>query len=100
MVIICGTSVFNAEKGKLVQLGILDVQQIFGRAGRPQFDKSGEAILITNSQQNLNNYLNLIVSSIPIESGFVKNLMDHLNAGKRSYQFFIAHNPKQPFHLL
>ena len=81
-VIICGTSVFNAEKGKMVELGILDVQQIFGRAGRPQFDSTGDAILITDSQENLNHYLNLIVSSVPIESGFIKNLMDHLNAGK------------------
>ena len=66
----------------MVELGILDVQQIFGRAGRPQFDSTGDAILITDSQENLNHYLNLIVSSVPIESGFIKNLMDHLNAGK------------------
>ena len=26
---------------------MLDVQQIFGRAGRPQFDTSGEANIIT-----------------------------------------------------
>lgn len=45
-VIIRGTGVYNAEKGKIVQLGILDVQQIFGRAGRPQFDKSGEAMWV------------------------------------------------------
>ena len=30
-----------------MDLGILDVMQIFGRAGRPQFDKSGEGIIMT-----------------------------------------------------
>jgi hypothetical protein len=42
-VVIKGTDVYNPEKGGVVDLSILDVQQIFGRAGRPQFDTSGEA---------------------------------------------------------
>jgi activating signal cointegrator complex subunit 3 len=33
---------YNAQLGKFVEIGMLDVQQIFGRAGRPQFDTSGE----------------------------------------------------------
>ena len=37
-VIIKGTDVYMPEKGKNVDLSILDVQQIFGRAGRPQFE--------------------------------------------------------------
>ena len=41
-VVVKGTDVYNPEKGKMVDLSILDVQQIFGRAGRPQFDTSGE----------------------------------------------------------
>jgi activating signal cointegrator complex subunit 3 len=48
-VVIKGTEVYNAEKGKAVDLSILDVQQIFGRAGRPQFDSSGEATMITTA---------------------------------------------------
>lgn len=35
-VVIKGTDVYNPVKGKNVDLSILDVQQIFGRAGRPQ----------------------------------------------------------------
>jgi replicative superfamily II helicase len=35
-VVIKGTDIYNPEKGKNVDLSILDVQQIFGRAGRPQ----------------------------------------------------------------
>ena len=40
-VIIKGTEIYNAKQGGFVDVGILDVLQIFGRAGRPQFDTSG-----------------------------------------------------------
>ena len=35
-VIIKGTQIYDAQKGAFTDLGMLDVQQIFGRAGRPQ----------------------------------------------------------------
>lgn len=35
-VIIKGTKVYNAERGDFMDLSVLDVLQIFGRAGRPQ----------------------------------------------------------------
>ena len=41
-VIIKGTQVYNPEKGRWVELGALDVLQMFGRAGRPQYDTKGE----------------------------------------------------------
>lgn len=78
-VVVKGTDVYNPEKGKNVDLSILDVQQIFGRAGRPQFDTSGEATLITNHAA-LTRYLDKLVRAVPIESKFVKQLADHLNA--------------------
>ena len=78
-VIIKGTEIYNPERGGLVDLSILDVQQIFGRAGRPQYDTSGEAVMIT-SQKGLARYLKLFVNSVPIESNFIKQLADHLNA--------------------
>jgi activating signal cointegrator complex subunit 3 len=53
--------------------------QIFGRAGRPQFDTSGEATLIT-SHDALPRYLDKLVRAVPIESTFIKQLPDHLNA--------------------
>ena len=39
--------IYNPEAGGFADLGVLDVTQIFGRAGRPQFDTSGEGIIIT-----------------------------------------------------
>jgi activating signal cointegrator complex subunit 3 len=78
-VCIKGTDIYNPEKGKMVDLSILDVQQIFGRAGRPQFDTKGEANLITNHAA-LSRYLDKLVRAVPIESKFIKQLPDHLNA--------------------
>jgi len=46
-VIIKGTDVYSPERGDWVELSHLDVQQMLGRAGRPQFDTFGEGVIIT-----------------------------------------------------
>ena len=46
-VIVKGTDVYDPKVGT-TNLSVLDVQQIFGRAGRPQFDSEGTAILMTD----------------------------------------------------
>lgn len=78
-VIIRGTEIYDSKHGSYVDLGILDVLQIFGRAGRPQFDKSGHAVIIT-SHNKLSHYLSLLTNQIPIESSFITYLADNLNA--------------------
>ena len=78
-VVIKGTQLYNPEKGQFVDLGMLDVMQIFGRAGRPQFDTEGEAILIT-SHDKLDHYLAMVNRQTPIESQFIGALPDQLNA--------------------
>ncbi|XP_025995580.2 activating signal cointegrator 1 complex subunit 3 isoform X2 [Solenopsis invicta] len=78
-VIIRGTEIYDSKHGTYVDLGILDVVQIFGRAGRPQFDKSGHAVIIT-SHNKLSHYLSLLTNQIPIESSFITYLADNLNA--------------------
>ncbi|CAG0885534.1 unnamed protein product [Cyprideis torosa] len=78
-VIIKGTEIYDAKQGQFVDLGILDVQQIFGRAGRPQFDQSGHGTIITNHEK-LAHYLSLLTCQYPIESSFIKGLRDQLNA--------------------
>ncbi|KAL6068513.1 activating signal cointegrator 1 complex subunit [Balamuthia mandrillaris] len=78
-VIIKGTQLYDSKKGSFVELGMLDVMQIFGRAGRPQYDTSGEGIIIT-AHSNLAHYLSLMNHQLPIESQFISNLADNLNA--------------------
>lgn len=57
----------------------MDVLQIFGRAGRPQYDKSGVGTIIT-THDKLNHYLSLLTNQFPIESNFIQCLADNLNA--------------------
>nr|CAB3223427.1 activating signal cointegrator 1 complex subunit 3 [Phallusia mammillata] len=78
-VVIKGTQVYNAQQGSFVDLGILDVMQIFGRAGRPQFDTTGEGTIIT-THDKLSRYLSLMTRQNPIESRFVDCMVDNLNA--------------------
>ncbi|CAJ0576483.1 unnamed protein product, partial [Mesorhabditis spiculigera] len=78
-VVIRGTDVFDSEKGAFTDLGVLDVQQIFGRAGRPQFENEGHGIIITQ-QKTLDKYLGMLIRQAPIESQFFKRIHDNLNA--------------------
>ncbi|SMR47532.1 unnamed protein product [Zymoseptoria tritici ST99CH_3D1] len=78
-VIIKGTQLYSAEAGKFVDLGILDVLQIFGRAGRPQFQDTGIGMIIT-TQDKLQHFLTAVTQQQPIESQFSKKMVDNLNA--------------------
>ncbi|KAK2197760.1 bifunctional C2 domain superfamily/Helicase [Babesia duncani] len=57
----------------------LELTQIMGRAGRPQFDTSGYGILITE-HKNLQQYVRMQVESVPIESQLHRHLSNALNA--------------------
>ncbi len=74
-----GTQIYDANKGAFKDLGILDVMQIFGRAGRPQFDDFGEGTIIT-THDKLSHYLSLMTRQNAIESQFTGSLEDNLNA--------------------
>ncbi|GAB2210389.1 hypothetical protein Droror1_Dr00015655 [Drosera rotundifolia] len=78
-VIIKGTQIYNPEKGSWTELSPLDVMQMLGRAGRPQYDTYGEGIIIT-SHSELQYYLSLMNQQLPIESQFISKLADQLNA--------------------
>ncbi|KAA8909084.1 Sec63 Brl domain-containing protein [Sphaerosporella brunnea] len=78
-VIIKGTQVYNAQKGAFMDLGILDVLQIFGRAGRPQFQDTGIGYICT-THDKLAHYLAAVTQQIPIESRLVERIVDNLNA--------------------
>jgi activating signal cointegrator complex subunit 3 len=77
-VIIKGTDIYEPGVG-FKDLSILDVQQIFGRAGRPQFDSYGEAILITKIER-LNYFMGMMTTKISVKSQFEGVLLEALNA--------------------
>lgn len=79
VVIVKGTQVYDSKQGGFVDLGISDVIQIFGRAGRPQFEKFGTGILCTSSDR-LDHYISLLSQQHPIESRLLAKLVDNLNA--------------------
>lgn len=85
-VIFQGTQLYDAKRGSFVDLGILDVMQIFGRAGRPQFDTFGHGTIIT-SHDKLSHYLSLMTRQNPIESQFINSLTDNLNAEVIALQY-------------
>ncbi len=74
-----GTQIYDAKRGAFVDLGILDVMQIFGRAGRPQYDTFGHGTILT-THDKLSHYLSLLTQQNPIESQFVGSMTDNLNA--------------------
>ncbi|GFU32706.1 activating signal cointegrator 1 complex subunit 3 [Nephila pilipes] len=78
-VIIKGTELYDSKQGTFVDLNFLDVMQIFGRAGRPQYDKKGEGIIIT-PHDRLAHYLSLLTRQHQIESKFEDKIADNLNA--------------------
>lgn len=78
-VIIKGTQLYSSQEGKFVDLGILDVLQIFGRAGRPQFQATGIGFICT-TYDKLDHYLAAVTQQQPIESKFSRKLVDNMNA--------------------
>lgn len=82
-----GTQIYDAKKGSFIDIGILDVLQIFGRAGRPQFDTFGHGSIIT-THDKLAHYLSLMTRQNPIESQFITSLTDNLNAEVGDHCFY------------
>ncbi|CDR95380.1 hypothetical protein BBBOND_0205380 [Babesia bigemina] len=76
-VIIKGT--FIGGIGVDRHLNYLELTQIMGRAGRPQFDTSGTGVLITE-QKNISNYVKMQTEQLPIESRLHRHLENALNA--------------------
>ncbi|KAF8448347.1 Sec63 Brl domain-containing protein [Terfezia claveryi] len=78
-VVIRGTQLYSSQKGTFVDLGILDVLQIFGRAGRPQFQQTGVGYICTTIDK-LPHYLSAVTQQHPIESRLAEKIIDNLNA--------------------
>lgn len=78
-VLIKGTKVYDSNAGAYKDVGIFDVQQIFGRAGRPQFDVEGEGIIITQAKV-VDEYVKMMSNKQSIESNLIKGLDNCINA--------------------
>ena len=77
--IIKGTQFDDVSEGKKVDISILDVDQMFGKAGHTQFDKI-EVGIIFCPYKKLNYFVSKLKYQINIESVLEKFLVDSLNA--------------------
>ncbi|XP_018018509.1 activating signal cointegrator 1 complex subunit 3 [Hyalella azteca] len=79
LVIIKGTEYFDGKTGRYVDFPITDVLQMMGRAGRPQFDDQGVAVILVHDQKK-HFYKKFLYEPFPVESHLLEVLPDHLNA--------------------
>jgi ATP-dependent DNA helicase HFM1/MER3 len=77
LVVLKGTVCF--QDGHLCEYSDLEVMQMLGRAGRPQFDDSAVAIIMTRSE-NAERYKKMISGQDILESTLHRNLIEHLNS--------------------
>ncbi|TRM59292.1 Sec63 Brl domain-containing protein [Schizophyllum amplum] len=76
-VVIKGVHIF--QNNMSMEYSDLDIIQMLGRAGRPQFDKEGVAIILC--EQDLENkYRALLQGTTVLESSLHLNLSEHLNS--------------------
>ncbi|KAK4174792.1 putative ATP-dependent DNA helicase [Triangularia setosa] len=79
----CHTVVLKGTMGytddKLQEYSDLEVMQMLGRAGRPQFDDSATAIILTKAR-NKARYEKMVSGQEILESTLHLNLIEHLNS--------------------
>ncbi|KAJ9236294.1 hypothetical protein DTO166G5_4056 [Paecilomyces variotii] len=67
------------QDGGCKEYSDLEMMQMLGRAGRPQFDDSAVAVILTRKER-VHHYEKLVSGSESLESCLHLNLIDHLNA--------------------
>ncbi|KAJ5374631.1 Nucleotide-sugar transporter [Penicillium concentricum] len=67
------------QDGGCKEYSDLEMMQMLGRAGRPQFDDSATAVILTRKER-VTHYEKLVQGSESLESCLHLNLIDHLNA--------------------
>jgi ATP-dependent DNA helicase HFM1/MER3 len=65
------------QSGKFVEYSDLEIMQMIGRAGRPQFDTTGVAVIMTR-QEKVRHYERMLAGQEILESTMHLNLIDHL----------------------
>ena len=66
-------------EGKTQEYADLEIMQMLGRAGRPQFESSACAVILTK-QEKVARYQRMVAGQELLESCLHLNLVDHLNA--------------------
>ncbi|KAK5119691.1 hypothetical protein LTR85_007267 [Meristemomyces frigidus] len=69
----------NNAMGGCKEYSDLEIMQMLGRAGRPQFDDSAVAVIMTRLQR-VQYYEKMMTGQEVLESCLHRNLIDHLNA--------------------
>ncbi|KAJ5544601.1 hypothetical protein N7461_006905 [Penicillium sp. DV-2018c] len=67
------------QEGGCKEYSDLEMMQMLGRAGRPQYDDSATAVILTRKER-VAHYEKLVQGSESLESCLHLNLIDHLNA--------------------
>jgi replicative superfamily II helicase len=79
LVVVKGTEYYDAKSSSYVDYPITDVLQMMGRAGRPQFDNDGKAVILVHEDKK-NFYRKFLYEPFPVESSLHRVLTDHINA--------------------
>jgi activating signal cointegrator complex subunit 3 len=79
LVIVKGTEFYDGKTKRYVDFPITDVLQMMGRAGRPQYDDQGVAVIMVHDVKK-HFYKKFLYEPFPVESSLLSVLPDHLNA--------------------
>ena len=79
LVIVKGTEFYDGKLKRYVDMPITDVLQMIGRAGRPQYDHQGVAMVLVHDIKK-GFYKKFLYEPFPVESSLLNVLADHLNA--------------------
>lgn len=79
LVIVKGTEYFDGNTKRYVDYPITDVLQMMGRAGRPQFDTNGKAVVMVHEPKKAF-YKKFLYEPFPVESSLAEALHEHFNA--------------------
>ena len=79
LVIVKGTEFYDGKLKRYVDMPITDVLQMIGRAGRPQYDHHGVAMVLVHDIKK-GFYKKFLYEPFPVESSLLNVLTDHLNA--------------------
>ncbi|KAG0485407.1 hypothetical protein HPP92_009486 [Vanilla planifolia] len=79
LVIIKGTEYYDGKTKRYVDFPITDILQMMGRAGRPQFDQHGKAVILVHEPKK-SFYKKFLYEPFPVESNLREHMHDHINA--------------------